>query len=233
MTKPPLQEVAMSRTSLLLLTALLLSPLANAKDKKNKPQLTADVLRAQTVLVMISPDAGESLEDPAGNRRAQEDVERALMKWGRFRLATDVSTADLIVTVRKGHGRMVNPTIANSPIDNRPVIYQPGDENTRIGAQQGRPPGMNQPGINQPGMPQDTEPRAQTEIGSSEDIFEVYRGGVDYPLERAAVWRYSAKDALRPTSLSAVEQFHKAIEQSEKALAAQDAQKQDAQKKKP
>jgi hypothetical protein len=215
----------MSRPSLLLLTALLLTPFANAKDKKNKPQLTADVLRAQTILVMISPDAGETLDDPAGNRHAQEDVERALMKWGRYRLANDVSTADLIVTVRKGHARMVTPTIANSPIDNRPVIFQPGTDDTRIGGQNGRPPGVNQPGMNQPGMPQDSEPRAQTEIGSSEDTFEVYRGGVDYPLERSPVWRYIAKDALRPPSLSAVDQFHKAIEQSEKALAAQDAQK--------
>jgi hypothetical protein len=218
----------MSRTSLVLLVALLLAPFANAKDKKNKPQLSADILRSQTVLVMISPDAGETLDDPSGNRRAQEDVEKALMKWGRFRLAVDVSTADLIVTVRKGNGRMVNPTIANSPIDNRPVIFHPGDENTRIGAQQGRPPGVNQPGIGQPS----NDPRPETEIGASDDTIEIYRGGVDFPLERAAVWRYSAKDALRPPSVSAVEQFHKVIDQSEKALA-QNAQSQDAQEKKP
>ena len=210
----------MSRTSLLLVIALLLSPSANAKDKKNKPILSADVLRAQTVLVMISPDAGERLDDPAGNRRAQEDVERSLTKWGRFRIVNEVSAADLIFTVRKGNGRMVNPTIANSPIDNRPVILQPGADSDRIGAQHGQLPGMNQPGV-----PQDSEPRAQTEIGSSEDTIEVYRGDVDMPLDRSPVWRYSAKDALRPPSVSAVEQFHNAVDQSEKAIAAQDAQK--------
>ena len=211
----------MSRTSLLLLIALLFSPFANAKNKKNKPILTADILRAQTVLVMISPDAGERLDDPAGNRRAQEDVERALTKWGRFRIVNEISAADLIFTVRKGNGRMVNPTIANSPIDNRPVILQPGaDSADPVGAQHRQLPGMNQPG-----MPQDSEPRAQTEIGSSEDTMEVYRGDVDIPLERAPAWRYSAKDALRPPSLSAVEQFHNAVDQSEKALATQDAQK--------
>jgi hypothetical protein len=210
----------MSRTSLLLVIALLLSPSANAKDKKNKPILSADVLRAQTVLVMISPDAGERLDDPAGNRRAQEDVERSLTKWGRFRIVNEVSAADLIFTVRRGNGRMVNPTIANSPIDNRPVILQPGADSDRIGAQHGQLPGMNQPGV-----PQDSEPRAQTEIGSSEDTIEVYRGDVDMPLDRSPVWRYSAKDALRPPSVSAVEQFHNAIDQSEKAIAAQDAQK--------
>lgn len=218
----------MSRTSLLLLIALLLTPFANAKNKKNKPILSVDVLRAQTILVMISPDAGEKLDDPSGDRRAQEDVERALTKWGRFRIVNEVSAADLIVTVRKGNGRMVNPTIANSPIDNRPVILQPGADSDRVGAQHGQVPGMNQPG-----MPQDSEPRAQTEIGSSEDTIEVYRGDVDMPLERAPAWRYSAKDALRAPSVPAVEEFHNAIDQSEKALAAQDAQKQDAQKKKP
>ena len=210
----------MSRTPLLLVIALLLSPSANAKDKKNKPILSADVLRAQTVLVMISPDAGERLDDPAGNRRAQEDVERSLTKWGRFRIVNEVSAADLIFTVRRGNGRMVNPTIANSPIDNRPVILQPGADSDRIGAQHGQLPGMNQPGV-----PQDSEPRAQTEIGSSEDTIEVYRGDVDMPLDRSPVWRYSAKDALRPPSVSAVEQFHNAVDQSEKAIAAQDAQK--------
>jgi hypothetical protein len=210
----------MSRTSLLLVITLLLSSLANAKDKKNKPILTTDVLHAQTALVMISPDAGEKLDDPAGNRRAQEDVERALAKWGRFRIVNEVSAADLIFTVRKGNGRMVNPTIANSPIDNRPVIIQPGANSDRVGAQHSQVPG-----INQTGMPQDSEPRAQSEIGFSEDTMEVYRGDVDMPLERAPAWRYSAKDALHPPGVSAVEQFHNAVDQSEKALAAQDAQK--------
>jgi hypothetical protein len=213
----------MPRKSLALLIALLLVPAAYTKDKNKKPALSADVLRAQTVLVMISPDAGESFDDPAGNRRAQEDVERALMKWGRFRLAMDVSSADLIVTVRKGSGRIVNPTIANSPIDNRPVIYQPGDTDTRIGAQQGQPPRATQPSMGQ----QFPEPRPQTEIGSSDDTFEVYRGGVDYALDHPAVWRYTGKDALRPPTPSAVEQFHKAIDDSEKAIA------QNSQKKKP
>jgi hypothetical protein len=214
----------MSRTSLALLITLLLVPSAYPKDKNKKPVLPAEVLRAQTVLVMISPDAGETFDDPSGNRRAQEDVERALMKWGRFKLALDVPSADLIVTVRKGSGHLVTPTIADSPIDNRPVIYQPGDTDARIGAQQGQPPRGTQPSMGQ----QLPEPRPQTEIGTSDDTFEVYRGGVDYPLDHSAVWRYTAKDALRPPTLSAVEQFHKAIEDSEKAIA-QNAQNQKKQ----
>ena len=46
--------------------------------------------------------------------------------------------------------------------------------------------------------------------------FEVYRGGVDYPLDAAPVWRYIAKGALNEPQVAAVEQFRKAIDESEK-----------------
>jgi hypothetical protein len=48
---------------------------------------------------------------------------------------------------------------------------------------------------------------------------QVYRGGVQYPLDSAPVWRYAAKNALRAPVVPAVEQFKKAITGSEKALA--------------
>jgi len=38
-------------------------------------------------------------------------------------------------------------------------------------------------------------PRIEHRTGSSEDTFEVYRGGSDYPLDASPVWRYIAKDA--------------------------------------
>ena len=48
---------------------------------------------------------------------------------------------------------------------------------------------------------------------------QVYRGGVQYPLDSAPVWRYMSKNALRPPTVQAVEQFKKAITESEKAIA--------------
>jgi hypothetical protein len=203
-------EVPMSRISLVI-PILLVVPLATAKNKK--PVLPADVLKAQTVLVMIKPDAGEPLTDISANRTAREAVERSLMKWGRFRLALDSETADLIFAVRTGNGQTVRPTIGNSPMDNPPVIFQPGTTDTRGGVQSGRPPGMNQP----TGVPD--SPRPGTEIGPSEDTLEVYRGSFDHPLDNPPVWRFSGKDGLRAPSVLAVEQFHKAIDESEKALA--------------
>src|SRR5260370_16084541 len=97
---------------------------AFGKDKK-KVLLPTDVLQARTVLVVVDPDAGLVVQDPNGNRNAREDVEKALMKWGRFSMAMDASNADLIITVRKGYGKMAQPTIGGVPINDRPVVLQP------------------------------------------------------------------------------------------------------------
>jgi len=205
----------MSRISGLLALALFLtlSSSAPAKDK-HKATLPADVLHAETAFVTIHPDAGEPLTDLSANRRAREAVERALTKWGRFRVVQDSITADLIFTVRTGSGQMVRPTVKGSPTDDRPVTVQPSDNgNIRIGAQHGRPPDLSQP---IPG--QDTSPHVSTEVGSSNDTLEVYRGREEQPaLDTSPVWRYGAKDALHAPTVSAVEQFQKAIAEAEKA----------------
>jgi hypothetical protein len=53
-------------------------------------------------------------------------------------------------------------------------------------------------------------------VGGSEDTFEVYRSGVQYPLDSPPVWRYIAKEWLRQPGVTAVEEFRKAIAQAEK-----------------
>ena len=193
----------MIATLLLVITAVV--TLTSAKNKKQST-LPDYVLRAESVIVMIAPGAGEPLTNPSANRIAQDNVEKALTDWGRLRLVMDPYRADLVIAVRKGHAN--GPTINNSPLDNRPVIIQPGDSGVRIGGQQGRPPGM--------GGPPDTGPRIGNEAGSSDDSFEVYRGGVEQPLDSAPVWRFMAKGALDSPRVIAVEQFKKAITESEK-----------------
>ena len=64
-----------------LLIVLLSTSLAIAGNKK-KPLLPAYVLKARTVAVLIDPNAGTSATSPLANKTAQEDVEKALMKWG-------------------------------------------------------------------------------------------------------------------------------------------------------
>ncbi|HLY42371.1 MAG TPA: hypothetical protein VKR52_14250 [Terracidiphilus sp.] len=181
---------------------------AAGKDKK-KAVLPVDVLEAKTVLVLIDPQAGMALDAPNANQSARDAVERALMDWGRFELAMDVSTADLIITVRKGNGKMVEPTIGGLPNNQRPVIYQPTDSGGRVGASRGTPP-MTDPNSS-PGM----GPSPQIEAGPTDDMFEVYRGKREDPLDSPAVWRYTAKDALNAPSVQAVSAFRKAMVEAE------------------
>jgi hypothetical protein len=198
-----------NRASLVSLTVLCLVLQTGAKDKKKQP-LPDIVLNAHTVLVVIYPNAGEPLTDLNSNSTARDNVERALAKWGRFELALEPRTADLVIAVRKGHAS--GPTINNSPTDNRPVILQPGGTDTRAGGQHGRPPDVSNPFPG--GM--DNGPRVGNEIGSSDDAFDVYLGGVEYPLDSSPIWRYSGKDGLRGSPPAAIVQLQKAMDESEK-----------------
>src|SRR6266481_4795979 len=102
--------------SFILAAAAELVVLASAKNK-DKVLLPEYILRAETVAVVILPNTPEPLIDPFANRKALEDVEKALMTWGRFRLAQETGTADLVIAIRKGTGKVENPTINGGPID--------------------------------------------------------------------------------------------------------------------
>ena len=199
--------------TILFFIALALVPLTSAKDKK-KQVLPNYVLRAQTVAVVIRPEAGEPLTSPAANRTAQINVMNAMAKWGRFRLVSDAQTADLIVAVQKGHAN--GPTIRNSPVDSQPIILdggvQPADGGIPPAGVHGRSPDLTNPGM---GRPSSRAPNISNEAGMSEDSFEVYMGGVDHPLDAPPVWRYVAKDALNSPQVTAVQQFRNAVNESD------------------
>ena len=200
-----------SRASMLylFLLFLLLAPQLDAKDKKK--QLLPDyVLRAERVLVVIHPDASEGVTNPMANRMARDDVERAITKWGRFNLVMDANTAQLIIALRKG--TKSGPIISHSPVDDRPVMTLPSGGVARVGQRPGYPP------LTEP-LPRgvgDRGPQLGSQIGSSEDTFEVYLGGGEFPLDASPVWRYTAQDSINAPHVAAVEQFRKAIEESEK-----------------
>ena len=138
-----------ARVSSLFLLVILLATPAIAKDK-NKSSLPEYVLRAQTVLVAINPDAGEPLDQPNANATARDNVEKALMNWGRFDLVLDGQESDLVIAVRTGNRKVVRPTVKGGPIDQRGGIAQTGDSTIRIGAQQGPVPPLTDPGITPP-----------------------------------------------------------------------------------
>ena len=132
--------IAASATLVTMTVTLALAVGTASAKKKEKVLLPDFVLKAETVVVLILPDAGEPMNDPFANRKAQEEVEKALMKWGRYRLTQDASTADLVIAVKKGSGKIANPTINGGPVDTRPGTIETTDNQIRIGAQQGRPP---------------------------------------------------------------------------------------------
>jgi len=195
--------------SLVLMCCLV----AAGKDKK-KIILPADVLEAKSVFVVIDPGAGMAMDAPNANRIAQQDVENALMKWGRFEIVTDVSLADLIVSVRKGNGKFVQPTIGGIPNNNRPV-FDPTDSGGGMAGRRGPAPQAGDPTNAQPG-----DPHPQIEAGSTQDMFAVYRGKRDHALDGPAVWRYSTSDALSSPGVPAVDRFKKLIAEAEKQQAA-------------
>lgn len=201
------------RVSLVVCLSMLVCLPLGAKDKK-KVILPADVLQAQTVLVVIDPEAGTSIEDPLANRTARDNVEKALMNWGRFRLVMDESTADLVISVRKGSDRMVQPTIGGVPNNDRPVIFQPSDSGGRIGGRNGTPPTAVDPAASG-----SQSPHPQIEAGEPVDTFLVYRGQRDHPLDFPPVWRFLGRDGLRAPGVQAVEAFRKTIAEAEKQQA--------------
>ena len=180
--------------------------LAASADNKKKPLLPSYVLQAETVLVIIDPDAGTPLEGPQGNKTAQDDVEKALMKWGRLKPVMPGMKADLVITVKKGAGKVVRPTINGEPTNDRPVIVQGTDNSIRVGVKQGQAPGSTDP------APQDTKPRPGMEASSPDDMFVVYDGSLGPNPDGPPVWHYSGKNALRSPDVPAVAEFRKVVE---------------------
>ncbi len=127
-------------------SVLLLSCLVAAGKNKKKVPLPVDILQAHTAWVIIDPAAGVDVTDPNANRIALNDVQNALAKWGRLMPVTDLSRADLIIVVRKSNGKMVQPTIAGTPINTPPpVIGQRTDSGVNVSARQGPPLEQSQP----------------------------------------------------------------------------------------
>jgi hypothetical protein len=158
-----------------------------------------------------------SVDNPQANQIAQKDVETALLNWGRFDPTISTQAADLIIVVRKGHGRLVDETIPDPRQNSRAGVINPTDNGISIGAQHGSQ--SNPSSASTSNFPASQSP-SQTEIGAVDDSFAVYKGGgIGNPLDSSPAWRYVAKDGLRPHNVPAVDEFRKAVAEAEKAAA--------------
>jgi hypothetical protein len=184
---------------------------AFAKDKKTS--LAPVVLRATRVMVVVE-SSGTSLRKPGEDQEARTAVERALEKWGRFKVvyyANETDPADLVIAVRKGG--FARPVLTGRSPNDRPSTVDATDMGVNIGISLGTPPPISSD-------PQPSgRPSMGTEVGSAEDSFAVYDGRMAEPLDAPALWRYSGKNALTSPAVPAVQEFRKAIEAAEKAQA--------------
>ncbi len=201
----------MLNRALAIAACLLFTTTGFAKDKK--PALPSYVLAAHTVTVLIDPDAGMSIDDPRANEVARKDVETALLKWGRYDVRMDGQGTDLVIVIRKGNGRAVQPGISNPRQNNPAASIDPYDNGIGAGIQHGRTPDASAP--NATGQ----SPHPQMETGSTQDSFIVYRGDVEKPLDAPPAWRYYAPDGLQSPAVPAVDRFRKAVADAEKAAA--------------
>ncbi len=207
------------RCMYLVLAASALMPAAIAKDREMA--VPFDLLQAQTVAVMISPDAAVSLLDPNANKTAQEDVEAALKKWGRFEVVLNPVDADIVIVLRKGTGRQEDPTVVKDPRQNsRPGSA--GNGEIVVGGHHGTPPPQRGDISAQSPDPLPQQ-NPQIETGTRDDGFVVYKGKTDTPTASEPWWIYVRKNALHSHDVPAVDQFRKATEEAAKRLA--DAEK--------
>jgi hypothetical protein len=210
--------------------ALVISAAGLASAKK-KVYLPSFVLKAQTAMVVMLPNTGEPLTDPDANRKAQENVEKAFLKWGRFQLVHDASQADILVGVRKGTGKIADPTVSGGPIDSHPATVETTGNDKHGSVQVGHPPDLTQqPTLTGTETPP-AKPHTGSEVGPRDDAFNVFQGRREYPMDSPPVWRWMVKDGLNAPDVIAVEQFRKAVEESDKAAA--QSQQQQNQKKNP
>jgi hypothetical protein len=194
-----------------------------AKDKP-KRVLPPYVLTAHTVAVLVDPEAGVSVEDPRANQVAQKDVEAALMDWGRYEPVMGADGADLLIVIRRGHGKLAEDTITDPRQNSRAGVINSTDRGVGVGVQHGQQQplgGASAPGTNSGGG----TAHPQAEIGGLEDEFFVYKGGVERPLDSAPAWRWVRKDGLHLHDVPAVAEFQRAVAETEKAVAAAQGKK--------
>src|SRR5580704_11236085 len=197
---------------------VLLAALSDAQQQPIPQTYKQDILDARTIAVVAYPS--QAAQDSQENQRSRLEVQDVLRQWGRYQVVADAGVADLIVVVRKGHAQTAT---IGGPTGPSPVTVAPLDSGVIIGVHRGQNPTLSRTDSS----PVSSQPRVGSEVGSADDLLEVYRGrqplpgdasreATQYPLDEPPVWSYTAQDGLKSPKIEALAEFKKAVEAAEK-----------------
>jgi hypothetical protein len=187
---------------LLIVVALVLPGLAQKKKKEGKRELPDQVLAAQFIYVTGWHGDDHDWRTPSEERSAIVRVQRAVQTWGRYRLVYYPDQADIMMVVKPGHLGVVQGGVHVG-------LGGPEYPTPRVGGGAGGTADANPNGLG-----------IGAEGGSPDDYLMISLQPSYQPVEASYIWKTNAKGGLDPGKIKLLEDFKRAVEESEKARAA-------------
>jgi hypothetical protein len=184
-----IMEVTLVRSSILV-AIMFGSSLASAHGLPKKNDEVPKIFLTAHYVYVEATD-GDSLNPRARpeNRKAIADLQYALQDWKRYIVTGNRREAELVFVVRKGSLASVQGRVEVQGGTNSPGDKGPSQPNARTGV--------------------NTDVDAQ--VGSPEDLLEVYIVNPDGSLQ-GPMWRHYLRDGLDPPEMPLFLQFKKAID---------------------
>ena len=187
------------RRLLLLVVVTSLALCAFAQKKKDpKRELPDQVLAAQYVYVTGWHGDVFDARLPQEERTAILRVQDAVRAWGRYRLVLSRAEADMMLVIKPGHLGMVQGGVNVG-----------GPPDVVLGNPNGRPGGSIGTGVGY-----------GAEGGSPSDYLMVSMFPNSDPVDASFVWKRSGNNGFVGRKIPLLEEFKKAVEESDKAMAA-------------
>jgi hypothetical protein len=183
---------------LVLAVSLTLSAFAQ-KKKEQKRELPDQVLVAQFIYVTGWHGDVYDMQTPPEERSAIMRVQTAMREWGRYRLVFRAEQADIMLVVKPGHLGMVQGGV------------NVGSTGPDIAA--GSPPVGRTPSAGN-GIGYGAE------AGSPNDSLMLSLSPSSNTLDASYIWRRSQSNGFQGRKIPLFEDFKKAVDESDKALAA-------------
>jgi hypothetical protein len=185
------RSYAMNHAKSIAVFALLVVLLPPAATAKKHDEVSPAFQTAKTVYVEAADGDYSKPGLFGGDRKAIEDLQEGLRRWGRYTVVDHPEGADLIFAVRKSHGAD-DDTRLNLPTPSR------------------LPGGTITPRV--PGPPGDQDPAStSTQMGPDDDRLMIYTLNANGK-RKGPIWTHEMKDGLDAPRLLLLSQLKDAVE---------------------